>query len=104
MWPSQVVAGVTADWGVAPAPAPVTYCAEVVGFVWRVEDSRPEVVHAARPGSEERPAARHVYRTTGRWTVSVECTWRGAWGGRVTVPCGQREIDVIEVRARLRSD
>ena len=96
--------GVTADCEVAPAPAAALYHAELVGFTWRVEDSRPAVVHADRPGSEERPAARHVYQTKGRWTVTVDCTWRGGWGEQVTTPCGQRDLDVIEVRARLRSD
>lgn len=102
-WESPVAAGVNADCTVVAPPAAETYDARLVELVWEVGDGRPATYRSTEPGTEEDPAVRHEYRTAGRWTTAVSCVWHGQWGGTVTVPCGEREVDVIEVRGRLGS-
>lgn len=103
-WASPVAWGVAADCSVVPPPSPRTYEATLVELRWQVEDGRPATYVSTHPGSEQQPAVRHTYRTAGTWTVRVSCTWQGAWGEPVTVPCGERSLDTIEVRTRLTSD
>lgn len=100
-WESPVAWGVAADCSVIPPPAPETYEAALVALRWQVDDGRPATYSSSGAGSEAEPAVRHVYRTKGTWTVRVDCTWQGTWGEAVTVPCGERTLETIEVRSRL---
>jgi hypothetical protein len=102
-WASPVYVGISADCEVVPAPPAVTYRADLVAFTWRLADTRPVTVAAPHRGSEANPAARHVYETSGTWPVAVVCTWRGGWGGEAQVPCGERDVEVVEVRGRLKA-
>lgn len=100
-WQSPVAVGIAADCSIIPAPAAQTHEATLVGFVWEIEDGRPATYTSHQPGSEQSPAVRHTYRTKGHWTATVACVWEGDWGERITVACGERDLEVIEVRTRL---
>jgi hypothetical protein len=100
-WPSPVFEGRTADCRVISAPVPVMYSAGVSQWAYEVADSRPVSLRARAPGSEEEPAARHVYRTKGEWEVVVRCLWSGSPSADLVVGCAQRVVPVIEVRSVL---
>jgi hypothetical protein len=103
-WPSPVHPGRTIDCQVIPAPAPVTYSATLTGWRYEIDDSRPVSAFSDRVGSEEAPAARHVYRTKGTWDAVVRCAWAGSPPAAVALDCGSRRVPVIEVRSvRLES-
>lgn len=100
-WPSPVHEGRTADCRILPAPARVTYTARLSTFEWDIGDSRPARSTSTKAGTEEAPAARHVYRTKGTWDAALTCTWTGAPRTPLTMPCAERTISVIAVRATL---
>ena len=100
-WTAPGFAGVTADCAVTAPPAPQVHRAELVELAWHIDDGWPATYRATGPGSSDEPAARHTYQTAGTWTVTVTCTWQGDWGPQVSVPCGSRDLDVIEVRSQL---
>jgi hypothetical protein len=101
-WPSPVHEGRTADCRIIPAPPPVTYTATLTTWTYTINDSRPTTTTTHRPGNQQHPAARHVYRTNGTWDTTTACTWTGTPPTPTTVPCAQRTVPVIEVRPVLR--
>jgi hypothetical protein len=100
-WDSPVAVGINADCSTVPAPTAEPYHATLVTLQWHIDDGRPATYTSDHHGSEDHPAVRHTWQTKGRWTVTVTCTWQGHWGQTTTTDCGHRDLDVIEMRARL---
>ncbi|MBW3576904.1 MAG: hypothetical protein KY462_04025 [Actinobacteria bacterium] len=47
-----------------------------VGYVWHVEGRTYE---RSEPGSEERPAVRHIFERSGDYVVGLETVWEGSF-------------------------
>ncbi len=106
---------VTANAG----PYAITGRVAVVRYQWRITPAGGPTAGRDRatltstsPGSPDRPAARYLFETKGRYTITVETVWAGSytWTGPGQqgsdnlgeVPLSSsRDYDVIEVRSVL---
>ncbi|MDQ3932823.1 MAG: hypothetical protein M3252_08315, partial [Actinomycetota bacterium] len=106
---------VTADAG----PYAITGRVTVTRFQWRITPARGPgagrdraTLTSTTPGSPDRPAARYLFETKGRYTITVETVWVGSYtwigpgqqgtGDLDAVPLSSsRDYDIIEVRSVL---
>ncbi len=100
-------------------PFAITGRVAISRYQWRISPAKGPgagrdraTLTSATPGSPERPAARYVFETKGRYTLTVETVWAGSYtwsgpgqqgGGNLgEVPLSQsRDYQVVEVRSVL---
>ncbi len=100
-------------------PYAITGRVAVVRYQWRITPAKGPgagrdraTLTSTTPGSPEHPAARYVFETKGRYTLTIETLWDGSYTWTVSgqegsgslgeVPLSQsRDYDVTEVRAVL---
>ncbi len=100
-------------------PFAITGRVAISRYQWRITPAKGAgagrdraTLTSTTPGSPERPAARHVFDTKGRYTLTVETVWAGSYtwtgpgqqgdGNLGEVPLSQsRDYEVIEIRSML---
>lgn len=88
-WTQTGTPGQAADCSPIPAPTS-TFSAQVGRWHW-------DVGEAAMTTAE--PQAEHFYERKGVYDLTVACEWAGDPAGAATVPCGQRDYEVWEIRS-----
>lgn len=98
-WTQTGAEGVNAACELLAAPT-VTFAAAVVGYEFEISGPDQTARYRSdRPGSEDNPAAVHVFERTGEYTVTLQAQMVGDVAA--TVPIDERSYEVIQVRSRL---
>lgn len=98
-WTQAGVPGIDETCSELPAPT-TTFTATVDSWTFRIDGEHDSATYTSdTPGTEDDPAATHVFDYVGTYQLKLTADLRGAVTTRV--PVDRRDYEVIEVRSRL---
>lgn len=98
-WTQAGTPGIDEDCSELPAPT-TTFTATVDSWTFHIDGEHDSATYTSdTPGTEDDPAATHVFDYVGTYQLELTADLRGAVTTRV--PVDQRDYDVVEIRSRL---